>query len=126
VKPQDGIQYRYSDLMCRFEDTLLARARAAKLDGSFPATVGINGFRGFLDEFVRKLENKELPEVKEKKTTAKPKKKKEPKEAFIVSSIPDFLSYPLPVIWSSNFSFDVVVSDACHLWHAIPLKLPSQ
>ena len=85
-KPQDGIQYRYCDLMCRFEDTLLARARAAGLDSSFPATVGINGFRGCLDEFVKKLESKELPEVKVKKAAVKPKKKKEHKEAFIVSS----------------------------------------
>ena len=73
--------------MSQFKDTLLARARAAKLDSSFPATVCINGFRGYLDEFVKKLESKELPEVKTKKGSVKNKKKKEPKEAFVVCFI---------------------------------------
>lgn len=81
---KDGMNYRYCDLMTRFEDTLMAKARAAHMDSSFPATVGINGFRGYLDEFVKKLENKELPEVKEKKGSVKNKKKKEPKETYTV------------------------------------------
>ena len=46
-------------------------ARDGHLDVSFPAVVCINGFRGFLDEFIKKLENKELPEVKVKKRSVK-------------------------------------------------------
>lgn len=60
-------------------------ARADHLDISFPDVVCINGFRGFLDEFVRKLESKELPEVKVKKQSTKHKKKKRSKEHTVVS-----------------------------------------
>jgi len=72
--------------MSRFEDMLDVCARADRLDISFPAVVCINAFRGFLDEFVRKLENKELPEVKVKKQTVKHKKKKRSKEHTVVSA----------------------------------------
>jgi len=71
--------------MLRFEDMLNVCARADHLDVSFPAVVCINAFRGFLDEFVRKLESKELPEVKVKKRTVKHKKKKRSKEHVVVS-----------------------------------------
>ena len=57
------------------------------LDISFATVVCINGFRGFLDEFVKKLENKELPEVKMRKRTVKRKKKKRSKEYVMVSFI---------------------------------------
>jgi len=97
---QDGMQYRYCDLMSQFKDTLLARARAAKLDSSFPATVAINGFRGYLDEFVKKLESKELPEVKVKKGSIKNKKKKELKETYVVCVI-----FQIYVITSSCFIY---------------------
>jgi len=71
--------------MLRFEDMLHVCARDDRLDVSFPAVVCINGFRGFLNEFVKKLENKELPEVKIKKQMVKRKKKKRSKEHTVVS-----------------------------------------
>ena len=71
--------------MSRFEDMLNVCAHADHLDTSFPTVAFINAFRGFLDEFVRKLENKELPEVKVKKQTIKHKKKKRSKEHIMVS-----------------------------------------
>jgi len=61
--------------------------RADHLDTTFPAVVCINAFRGFLDEFVKKLENKELPEVKVKKQSVKRKKKKRAKERTVVSLV---------------------------------------
>jgi len=62
-------------------------ARADQLDVSFPAVVCINAFRGFLNEFIKKLENKELPEVEIKKQSVKRKKKKRAKEHTVVSGI---------------------------------------
>jgi len=60
--------------------------RADRLDVSFPVVVCINGFRGFLDEFVKKLENKELPEVKVKRLSVKRRKKKRTKQHTLVTS----------------------------------------
>jgi len=57
------------------------------LDVSFATVIYINAFRGFLDEFIKKLENKELPEVKVKKRTVKRKKKKRFKEYVMVSLV---------------------------------------
>jgi len=62
-------------------------ARADQLDISFADVVCINAFRGFLNEFVKKLENKELPEVEIKKHSVKRKKKKRTKEHTVVSMI---------------------------------------
>jgi len=73
--------------MSRFEDMLDVCARADHLDASFPTVILINAFRGFLDEFVKKLENKELFEVKMKKRSVKRKKKKRAKEHVLVSLI---------------------------------------
>ena len=66
--------------MVNFEETLKARAQLQELDADFPVTIGINAFRGFLDEFNRKKENKELP-----KTEVKKEKKKKEKESYYVS-----------------------------------------
>jgi len=71
--------------MMRFEDMLNVCVRDDRLDVSFPVIVCINAFRGFLDEFIKKLENKELPEVKVKKQSVKSKKKKRTKEHTTVS-----------------------------------------
>ena len=70
--------YSYKDLMCRFEDTLRACAKKQGEEDSFPATIGINAFRGFLDEFAKKKESRDLPEVKLRKE----KKKKEKDKGF--------------------------------------------
>lgn len=75
------MEFRYRDLMLNFEQTLKARAQEVNEDASFPVTIGINAFRGFLDEFNKKVERKEhKPEVKEKK------KKKSEKEHIYVST----------------------------------------
>ena len=68
--------------MSSFEETLKARALEKQLDKDFPVTIGINAFRGFLDEFNRKKENKELPKIEVKKDK---KKKDKDKELFYVS-----------------------------------------
>ncbi len=67
--------------MFSFEEILKACARKENLDDSFPVTMGINAFRGFLDEFQKKKENKELPKLERQKK----KKDKENKEQYLVS-----------------------------------------
>lgn len=70
--------HKYKDLMCNFEEILSAKARQlCKEDSAFPNTVFINAFRGFVDEFIKKRDNKELPDVKVKKDSVKGKKKKD-------------------------------------------------
>jgi len=87
VAVQGSTEYKYSDLMSTFADMLDVCAGDRRLDVSFATVVCINAFRGFLDEFVKKLENRELPEVKMKKRTVKRKKKKRFKEYVVVSLV---------------------------------------
>jgi len=72
VQHENCVEYTYRDLMCSFEKVLGALVQTNQW---FPTTIGINAFRGFVDEFSKKKENKELPEIKEKHK-ALPKKKK--------------------------------------------------
>ena len=65
-----------------FEEMLKSRARAENTDPSFPTTLVINAFRGYLDEFNKKKDNKELPEVKVKKESKK-KKDKDKENTFV-------------------------------------------
>jgi len=79
------VQYKYCDLMSSFEDMLNVCARADQLDTSFPAVVCINAFRGFLDEFIKQLENRELPDVKVKKQSVKRRRRKRTRQPTVVS-----------------------------------------
>ena len=69
--------------MSHFEDTLTARMKEENTNASFPVTMGINAFRGFLDEFHKKKATKEIKE-NENRVLRKEKKKKD-KESIIVS-----------------------------------------
>jgi len=70
--------------MCLFEVVLAANTRkrdallsreALLTNEKFPTTIFINAFRGYIDEFSRKKDNKELPEVKVKHKAILKKKK---------------------------------------------------
>jgi len=82
---ENKAEVRYHDLMKNFEDALKSRAQIECLDASFPSTIGINAFRGFLDEFHKKKENKELPKVETKKERRRKAKDKD-KEFVLVCS----------------------------------------
>ena len=77
---ESRVSLSYKDLMCSFEAALQERAKQQGTDDSFPATMGINAFRGILDEFNKKKDNRELPEIKQKK-----EKKKKDKDLITVS-----------------------------------------
>ena len=74
----------YCDLMISFQKTLEAKAKEETADESFPVTIGINAFRGFMDDFVRKKKSGELPPIKKEK---KEKKKKDKDKDVYVSTI---------------------------------------
>ena len=80
---------KYCDLMLSFVKMLKARATKEVTDSSdaavdsFADTIGINAFRGFLDEFLNKKKIGELPAVKKEK---KDKKKKKDKDKEVVVS----------------------------------------
>ena len=80
------MEFKYRDLMVGFEKVLGARTRT---NDSFPTTIGINAFRGFIDEFSKKKERGELTEVKVKVKAGSEKVKKKKKKYNIVVSYVD-------------------------------------
>ena len=81
---ESHVVLKYCDLMLSFEKTLNARAQEEAKDESFPVTIGINAFRGFMDEFVNKKKSGELPAIKKEK---KDKKKKDKDKEYFVSQL---------------------------------------
>ena len=71
--------------MTNFEATLKARMKEENTNATFPITMGINAFRGFLDEFHKKKETKESKET-EVRVNRKEKKRKD-KEVITVRPI---------------------------------------
>ena len=80
---QHTVSLSYRDLMISFEKILKAHTKAEKTKEEFPITLGINAFRGFLNEFNKRKENRELPEIKYKKEKKRMEKLKD-KEIFVV------------------------------------------
>ena len=68
--------------MCNFEETLKAESRREGQDQAFPITLAINAFRGFLNEFHKKKENHDLPDVPKVKKEKK-KKDKDKDHGFV-------------------------------------------
>lgn len=61
---EDQIQIKYADLIASFQGVLL---KVSKDEGvTFPVTVGVNGFRGFLNEFMNTKKKKDKAKAKEK------------------------------------------------------------
>ncbi|KAK2161935.1 hypothetical protein LSH36_107g02020 [Paralvinella palmiformis] len=82
VTQQHTISLSYRDLMISFEEILKAHTKTEKTKEEFPITLGINAFRGFLNEFNKRKENRELPDIKYKKERKKREKVKD-KEIFV-------------------------------------------
>ena len=114
IPPQHTISLSYRDLMISFEEILKAHTKTEKTKEEFPITLGINAFRGFLNEFNKRKENRELPDIKYKKERKKREKVKD-KEIFVVSH-PSFLFISRYVMsLRSLFSF----SGFCFPWPRI-------
>lgn len=65
--------------MCMFEEMLKAQVDSQWKDDSFPFTLGINAFRGYLDEFHKRKISHDLPDVPK----VKKEKKKKDKDLFV-------------------------------------------
>ena len=76
------MELSYRHLMCNFEETLKAESRREGQDQAFPITLAINAFRGFLNEFHKKKENHDLPDVPKVKKEKK-KKDKDKDHGFV-------------------------------------------
>ena len=76
---------KYRELFANFELTMVATCRDEKVDESFPVTMVINAFRGYLDEFRNIVKDLKKEKDKEKKRRKKPNKKGKRDKDTIVS-----------------------------------------
>ncbi|KAL3866507.1 hypothetical protein ACJMK2_043800 [Sinanodonta woodiana] len=101
---QEGGNIKYRDLMANYETTLHAQIEEEKTNALFPETLGINAFRGFLDEFMKLKKEKKL----EKKPYRPNKREKKSKDIIEYSGhrfsqvqfgIPTFCELCSKTIW---------------------------
>ncbi|KAG1704390.1 Unconventional myosin-IXa [Nymphon striatum] len=72
VASLDGeICVRYKDLIDNFEQVMESVCKQENTSASFPSTMGLNAFRGFLDQFMNSLRAEEKPKTKVKKEKRK-------------------------------------------------------
>ncbi|GAB6028580.1 Unconventional myosin-IXAa, variant 2 [Chamberlinius hualienensis] len=78
VAAQEGkLGLKYSDLIVNFEKTMESVCNQEQSSATFPVTMGVNAFRGFMDEFVSRQKTEEKP-VKSKK-----EKRKRPDQSMV-------------------------------------------
>ncbi|XP_052828156.1 unconventional myosin-IXAa isoform X7 [Octopus bimaculoides] len=119
-------QYRYRDLMNNFEQVLQAQVKNVGTNAAFPVTMGVNAFRGFLDEFmkeskeIRRKEKKEERKT-ESKSTKKERQKKDMLEYLghkfltVQFNIPTFCELCSSIIWIMEKGFVCQVCKyTCH------------
>ncbi|XP_071119029.1 unconventional myosin-IXb-like isoform X6 [Haliotis cracherodii] len=108
---KDTVSVRYRDLLSNFEQSLSAEVKHERTNATFPVTMGINAFRGFLDEFIKnhagkKREEKKKEEKKvENKNAKKDKQRKDAVEHLghkflqVQFNIPTFCELCSSLIW---------------------------
>ncbi|XP_067665745.1 unconventional myosin-IXb-like isoform X9 [Haliotis asinina] len=108
---KDAVYVRYRDLLSNFEQSLSAEVKHERTNATFPVTMGINAFRGFLDEFIKnhagkKREEKKKDEKKlENKNAKKDKNRKDAVEHLghkflqVQFNIPTFCELCSSLIW---------------------------
>ncbi|XP_033097030.1 unconventional myosin-IXa-like [Anneissia japonica] len=73
MQDDNALSLQYKDLISDFEQVLQNTAKLEQSNAQFPITLGINAFRGFLDEFMHHYK----PAKKKQKVQKKKKKEKE-------------------------------------------------
>lgn len=73
--------------MSNFEQVLQAQVKNVGTNAAFPVTMGVNAFRGFLDEFMKESKEIKRKEKKEKKVEAKTVKKERQKKDMLLVSL---------------------------------------
>lgn len=74
----------YRNLLTKFALTLEAEVKLERTNASFPVTMGVNAFRGFLDEFIK--HHKKEKKKQDKKVDNKNQKQEKTKKDVYVSS----------------------------------------
>ncbi|XP_061172961.1 unconventional myosin-IXa-like [Saccostrea echinata] len=108
VEKQKGeIHLPYRNLLTKFAVTLEAEVKLERTNASFPVTMGVNAFRGFLDEFIKHhRKEKKKPDKKVENKNQKPEKTKKDiyeflghKYSLTQFGIPTFCEFCSNIIW---------------------------
>ncbi|XP_056022909.1 unconventional myosin-IXa-like isoform X21 [Ostrea edulis] len=108
IEKQKGeIHLPYRNLLTKFALTLEAEVKVERTNASFPVTMGVNAFRGFLDEFIKhhKKEKKKQDKKVDNKTQKQEKVKKDlyeylgHKYSLTQFGIPTFCEFCSNIIW---------------------------
>lgn len=108
VEKQKGeIHLPYRNLLTKFALTLEAEVKLERTNASFPVTMGVNAFRGFLDEFIKhhKKEKKKQDKKVDNKNQKQEKTKKDVYEflghkyCLTQFGIPTFCEFCSNIIW---------------------------
>lgn len=96
-----AVSVPYRDLMSSFEQILSDKLKKeGSTNASFPVTLGINAFRGFLDEFMKKHHGDKKKKEERKIEGRAHKRDKQKKDTFVSTSYS--LAYPI-LVMALNF-----------------------
>ncbi|XP_069137076.1 unconventional myosin-IXb-like isoform X9 [Argopecten irradians] len=106
-KKKIEVHVPYRDIFAKFVHMLDAEVKAEGTNASFPVTMGINAFRGFLDEFIKnhKKEKKKDDRKTESRAQKRENKKKDVLEyqghkfSQVQFGIPTFCEFCSNIIW---------------------------
>ncbi|KAJ8304274.1 hypothetical protein KUTeg_017857 [Tegillarca granosa] len=79
---RDTINVPYRNLLGKFVSSLEAEVTQEGTDASFPVTMGVNAFRGYLDEFIKNHRKPDKKEEKKVNHREKHKREKQKKDVF--------------------------------------------
>ncbi|KAK3097842.1 hypothetical protein FSP39_013712 [Pinctada imbricata] len=109
IEAQKGeMSIPYQNLLAKFAHTLEAEVKSQGTNASFPVTMGVNAFRGFLDEFIKHHKKKEKEKKKPDNKNVKREHAKKKKDVFeymkhkytqVQFNIPTFCEYCTNIIW---------------------------
>ncbi|XP_078314826.1 unconventional myosin-IXb-like isoform X4 [Crassostrea virginica] len=108
VEKQKGeFRIPYRNLLTKFALTLEAEVKLERTNASFPVTMGVNAFRGFLDEFIKhhRKEKKKQDKKVDNKNQKQEKAKKDVYEflghkySLTQFGIPTFCEFCSNIIW---------------------------
>lgn len=101
--------------MSNFEQVLQAQVKNVGTNAAFPVTMGVNAFRGFLDEFMKESKEIKRKEKKEKKVEAKTVKKERQKKDMLLVSLFFYSSTKGLFSRTCNCHYLMIMSDVTYL-----------
>ncbi|CAC5398991.1 MYO9 [Mytilus coruscus] len=104
-KQKGNIDIPYRDLLQKFAQMLEATLKNRHTKGTFPITMGVNAFRGFLDEFIKHKRKERKDDQVPKKIRRRDRAKKDIYEVMghkfmlVQFGIPTFCEYCSNLLW---------------------------